>query len=258
MKRIVLLIKGLSAIGLNVIYYYVFYLNIINFDNVYNSALKIFKKELIPQWFEGIGTILGAVLAAIGLYFAWKSLNKDLTEQNKRIESLVELTETMAGQADYLNKAIEVQNKILSQMISQGQHNEKMGELLVEQGKLELENRRLESKPDFKITDTYSNGVTYSAFITNIGKGDAESVNISFSEYDLEIIEIQPPSKDYERIALGYGVSFHIIHVARGRIGIGAQAGKVKITFSDIYGNKYENNYLISYRNLAFTYEKIT
>jgi hypothetical protein len=250
-------IKIIFIIIFNGINYYWIYLHYINFNNIYNNTKAIYKKELIPAWLEGLGAFLGAIFAFIGLIVAWRSLNKDLSEQNKKIENLVTLTETMAGQADYLNKSVEVQNKILNEMISQGDHTKRMNELLIEQGNLESEQKKLQVKPDFKIADYGNNTAIWTCQIKNVGKDNAENINVSFSMYNLEDVEFKPPNFNYELLQPNHSISFQIEHVSRGKRSINGEVGMAKIVFTDIYENKYENNFKITFHNMRFTFEKL-
>lgn len=147
------------------------------FDDIYNVLIPVYRKQLLPAWFEGVGAMLGAIFAAIGVYYAYRTFRNDMFAQQSQINDIKSILDSQNLQNEYL-KELSIAN---SNMIRFMQKKELDGEIISKQNE---EMFRLNNKPYFDYAnetgDAENNG--YWIKFRNKGSGEAHFENVDIFE----------------------------------------------------------------------------
>ena len=204
----------------------------------------IYNHPLLPDWIESLSTFLAALFALIGLRFAWKSLRKDISDQQIQITALTDFTKALGNQTDALIKSANINSQILDELRNRFFHDAKIAELQEEKDKINV-------RPDILIRLTNSShNVIFSYVIENKGFNEARKLNIEQDITTPEDIETKFAQFSRDRLLIANdNIPFSITHKSNGIRPIPDNMGSITITFEDVYKNKYKSTYNIAKLN---------
>lgn len=206
-------------------------------------------------WLEAIGTILASGFAFVGLIIAWKSLRKDINEQQKQIDSIVKLSENISKQVEALKQSMEIDSKILAELTKNFQFNNEIQRLQQEKDKINV-------RPEIIIILTNTTNVSFSDgmirqhnfHIKNIGLREAKNIKIEPKCDKSENIELIMHIFEKETLAIensirDWAIGFAIHQKKYEQLELPDLICTFNVYFEDIFSNKYKIQYNINSLN---------
>lgn len=221
-----------------------------NFDN--NQTLFwIYRRQYLPAWLEAMATLFAAVFAFVGLIIAWKSLNKDLKEQQDQIKAIIKLSENISKQVDTLNQSMAIDSKILTELTKNFQFSNEIQ-------RLQQEKEKINVRPEIIIILTNTTNVSFSEgmvrqhnfHIKNIGLREAKNVRVVPTCTPSENLELIMHIFEQETLSVesgtrNWGIGFAFYHKKFEQVPLPELICKFEIYFEDVYSNKYKVQYKI-------------
>ncbi len=198
-----------------------------------------------PNWaeiLEAIATAVAALGAIISIWIAWKSIKKDIEEQNKNIITLTGVVTTLSKQTEALNESMKIDSKILNELTKHFADSKDMR-------KIQEERERLEIMPKIKVVFSHVQANKIYAFrIINDGFREALNLKIAKTQQNEEDYEIRLSCYEKDKLlTINDAIGGDVNNKKYGQKNLPNEIGTIKVEYENIHNEKFVSLFHINY-----------